>query len=445
MEQLLETSHSYEDICTLVRHNGGECYEGDHGLTLFRWPRPGGGVSPLMWRDKPMSTFVINRFTLLPVVIGSPYIASDDYCAVTEMCIEKKPFVITELYDAREVVVFFYNGRWWTLSDNHFSLDFLSPWSKQPVSNLWVACLGMPESQFFSFHDPSYIYIYSLLNHEDRHVVDYTKDLGENYKYVILTAMRNRETLDLLPELVVPPHVTVLTPIVHADFTALDSHNEEDEEITCLLDVRQAGVRVMSGERWFDLHTSSYRLYSETSNTDVRPCGSEHYLGLYQRNLIDMYLCKFKAESFHTAPDGSVYQIKGLIDSVFKILTAEVMYLFKILWDVRFGTAREEYKDVYLSLPSEYKKVFYVLRGIYFSKKVSTSPTNKFVTMKTVYDMLKKTEPSSLIKLIQERKKILSFPQQYDRLYKLLTEYSEYTTRSSKVVDQAMSFIETRV
>lgn len=444
-ERLLEITHSYEDLCIMFRHHGGQCYE-DNNLSLLIWPPTAKGHQPPHWRGKPIKSIVINPSTMTPVMIGSPYVLFDDYCTITNACIDQLPMKITELYDAREITLFHHNGQWVTMSGNNFHLDFVSTWSEKNrlVRELWEESLHMSVKDFTSKHDPNYIYIYLLLHHEDRHVIDYTRDLGNGYKYVLLHSMRSVSRLDLLPELIIPQGVKVITPLVHKDFSSLDYQNQDDEEVCSLMDVIQAGVHVSIGETWIHLHTSSFKLYNETSDTSVKPCCSEHYLGLYQRNSMDSYLTKFKSESFHTGPDGTPYQIKGLIDSVFKVFTSEVLYLFKMLWDVRFGTAKEDYKDVYLILPSEYKKVFYVLRGIYFSKKVSTSTVNRFVTIKTVYDMLKRMEPSSLVKLIVERQKILACPSQYKRLYDLLVDYhqNDHLNRASKVIEQAMCFIE---
>lgn len=445
LEKIFE-SHSYDDICAIIRHGGGVCQEGDHNLSLFSWSRPTRGKSPPYWKDKPVTSIIVNRATLTPVVIGNPYILFDDYCAVTDACIAQKQLKITELYDAREIVVFYYGGQWWTTTEKSLNLEFPSAWSRtnRQVKDLWEEAIQMPPRRFFDNHNPSYIYVYALLHHDDRHVIDYSTTFGTNYAYIMLQTMRHMETLEIVSDIQPPAELKVLTPIPHADFSALDTQNKNENEVSSLLDITQAGIRITSGEMMVHLHTSSFRLYTETSDTLARPCGSEHYLGLYQKNAMDSYLNKFKAESFHTASDGTPYQIKGLIDSIFKVLTSEVLYLFKMLWDVRFGTSKEEYKDVYVTLPSEYKKVFYILRGIYFSKKVSASTTNKFVTIKTVYDMLKKMEPAALVRLIVERSRILSCPDQYRRLYSLLNDYhhTEQVNRASKVVEQAMFFIE---
>ena len=190
------------------------------------------------------------------------------------------------------------------------------------------------------------------------------------------------------------------------------------------------------------LHTYGYRLYLETSNLNVRPCGGEHYLGLYQRNMIDVYLSKFKNETYYVGKDGTQYQIKGLIDSIFKVLTSEILFIFKTLWDIKYGSQREDYKDIYTILPVEYKKVFYILRGIYFSKKV-TSVANKHITIKTVYEMLKKMEPTSLVNLLRERRNILQLHEKFKRLHTLLKEYSksDFMDKTVQVIDHASDFI----
>lgn len=449
LAKLLENSCSYSDLCSTIRRNGGLVLDADNDITIIYWPRSQQNQLHPLWINIPVTSIIINRANLTLITLGAPYVFFNDYCAITEACIRQETMTCVELYDAREVMMFFYGSRWYMISEDNLSLSVIIPWQNKDrtIQDLWNDCTKMKLEDFFDKHDKSTIYYYQLLHYDDRHVIDYSEQFGSFYKKLILTATKPFGSHDFTYHANLPLRGDFIMSVpIHKDFSILDTRNEEDEDVLCLLDIKRAGIRVYTESGHIvDLHTCSYKLYMETSDVSTSPCGSQHYIGLYQSNCMDTYLSRFKGETYHIGDDESSYQIKGLIDSVFKVLTSEILYIFKVLWDVRFGSAKEEYKDVYMSLPSEYKKVFYILRGIYFSKKLS-NPTNKYVTVKTVYEMLKKMEPLSIVYLVKERQKLLSLTSTNKRLYQIFDEYNKTThmERTAKVVNQAMNFIADR-
>lgn len=440
ISKVLNCSQTYEDLCIKIRHSGGFTCENENDLAMLSWKSCRVDLLP-SWKGKYISSIIINKTNLSVVALGNPQVLQNDYCVVTQACIDHEPFVITELYDAKEIIMFHHNSQWNIVTNGSFALDIPS-FREMNIIDLWEDCLEN-KKDFYACHDTEKIYVYNLVHHKDRHVIDYTWQLGEEYKRLILISTRDKKTFDMIPLNQININKYVSVAMSYEDFSMLDTYNVEDDATYSVLDLKRAGVRVRLGEKLVDLHTTGFKTYVETSDIATKPCTSEHYLGLYQKNTMDTYLSKFNGETFFMSKDGNAYQIKGLIDSLFKILTSEILFLFKLLWDVRFGSAKEEYKDVYASLPSEYKKVFYILRGIYFSKKVSANTNNKYVTVKTVYDMLKKMEPITLVQLVKERYKILFSPDKQNRLFKIFDDFKaqEDSEKTSKVIDYAMSFI----
>lgn len=200
ISRVLQNSSSYEDLCVQVRKSGGSCTEGDCNLALLSWPPPQRYEKPPMWSDIPIADIVVNRLNLHIVALGNPLINQNDYVKVTDACIKEQPLVLTDLYDGRVVTAFHHMGRWWTMADGRLHLDFPSQLCPSvSVRDLWTECLRLPESTFWQCHDTSQVYIYTILHHKERRVVDYTPLLGTDYKRMILTAQRSVNTWRLSP------------------------------------------------------------------------------------------------------------------------------------------------------------------------------------------------------------------------------------------------------
>lgn len=438
----LETSRSYEELSTILQYSGCVCIESPTGkMAILHWPTLSKGGAPPNYRGKTFKYLLINRNTLSVIAFGLPHVYRDDYCVVTEACIHKRSLRITELFDARYITMFYHQGQWWSICDTTWDMTTMRCDEGYNIQELWEE--SQP-SGFLDAHSTDVIYVYQLIHYSDRHIVDYTSRFGPKYSKLLLVFTRSSTTFEIIsPAVPVMLCDQLLGQVECPDFLVLDKLNEEDEKIEHLLDIHKTGVCVSSGYTMIHLHTYSYRLYIETCNTNVKPCEGEHYLGLYQKNMMDIYLSKFKNETFYLGSDGIQYQIKGLIDSIFKILTSEILHLFKTFWDIKYGTQREEYRDMYAILPNEYKKVFYILRGIYFSNKVNNFTTYKFITVKTVYEMLKKLEPVTLVSLLKERRRILTSGDKLKKLSVILLDYSssEFLDKTSRIVDHATDFI----
>jgi hypothetical protein len=152
-------------------------------------------------------------------------------------------------------------------------------------------------------------------------------------------------------------------------------------------------------------------------------------------------LLKFEDEVFYKGSDGQMYQIKGLVDCLFKVLTSEILFMFKLLWDIRYGTQKPEYKDFYYNLSGEYKKIFYHLRGIYFTKKASEDLSKKYITMKTIYELLKEIEPELFLQIVLDRQNLLTNCEEnikeiFEEFYK-----TEYIVKPLRAINIAVEFI----
>jgi hypothetical protein len=259
---------------------------------------------------------------------------------------------------------------------------------------------------FCNAHNPNYIYTYVLVHSENIQLIDYTSRFGENYKKIILSLIRDKTSLQSYRnnfcDFYNTNHNFIKNFVISKqldDYSLLDDINKVDDFITTIKQITNEGLLVsFDSDTYIKLHNNAYKIYHSTSNLNYVPTSSQHYISLYQTNMLDIYFNKFCDESVYNE-----YQVKGLIDNVFKLLTTEILFLFKFLWDIKLGTQQYENKEIYNDLPTEYKKLFYSLRGIYFKKKVLLDD-QKYITIKVVYDLLKNTSPNTILQLIKERK-----------------------------------------
>lgn len=441
LDQVLSTSACFDELCTRVKYHGGKVTQGDPdfygNLVVFSWTpsRRSLKETVVRWKGRDVDTVVVDSGLRQVVALGLPMVRVDDYCSVTEACIKREQLDIFGLYDGRAITLFYYSSKWWKITEDHLEgFDTIHSFRDKTVSieECWQAALRADEEEFLAGHEKNTIYVYHLLHHKDRRVIDYTSSLGPDYAALILVATRNQQTMALSGPMI-RPHPNVIIPNPYRDLGILDSFNREDAAILSLEDIRRGGIWVFIGETLIALHSTGMSVYMQTSEYHWLPGSSEHYLSLYQNNNLDTYLERFRGNMYYNG-----FQIKGLIDSIFKILTSEILYLFKLLWDIKYGSQREEYRDIYAALKPEYRKMFYVLRGIYFSRRIVA---NKYVSVKTVYDMLKKMDPVTFIILLKERQQLLSDTRSLISMMIRGASLGDSLDKSMRVIDEAITFV----
>ena len=374
---------------------------------------------------------IINKNDLKIISYSYPIILYNDYVSLTNCEIMKDKRYITECIEGTILTMYYYENKW-MLSTRKCIDASKSCWRKNKSHfDLFKESIEIDWDTFCDVHDTNYIYTYILVHHKNIQLIDYTKKYGENYKKVILSLIRNKDTFEVTLDNLFSKYKEI-KPFMEKfiiskeldDYSHLDDINIEDESIDMVNKIKDEGLLVSfisedNTETYIKLHNNAYKIYQETSNYNYIPMSSQHYISLYQTNMLDNYLNKFVGESLYMV-DNTQYQIKGLIDNIFKLLTTELLFLFKFFWDIKFGTQIMENKNIYIELPTEYKKFFYILRGIYFKKKLLLNE-NKYITVKVVYDLLKESSPDTIINLIQERKNYLLNKSM--KIYNVLTEY----------------------
>jgi hypothetical protein len=103
------------------------------------------------------------------------------------------------------------------------------------------------------------------------------------------------------------------------------------------------------------------------------------------------------------------FDIVGVVDSVFKVLTSELFELFKFLWNMK--TNKHQNEELYKLLPKEYKDILFVLRGLYYNVRSNNmkSEVKHMFGMKDIYNYLKQLSSEHICALLRQRKLILNW------------------------------------
>ena len=129
-------------------------------------------------------------------------------------------------------------------------------------------------------------------------------------------------------------------------------------------------------------------------------------LYLYQNNILSEFFTSTGRLSKITNPNDTqeTHEVVGVIDSLFKVITNELMYLFYMLY--LDGKQIQIMQPLYAKLPMEYKNIFYQIRGLLFHKqKVGTG----LIQLKDIYNLLKTIDISMLKSFIRARQLMLNW------------------------------------
>jgi hypothetical protein len=269
-----------------------------------------------------------------------------------------------------------------------------------------------------------YYYLFVLIHHENQNLVDYSDKFGENYKEIVLVSIHDSVTHVEIP-LTTPifeneediKSIYINIPNTYNDFTLLDDHNKEDDlnGIKCPLKIEGLLVKTNNSEtnkiQLLKFHTNSYRMMDDlkVNNNNLY----QGYIELYQKDKLSKYLTYFTedAQIYNPLFSEEPYDTVGVIDAVFKVLTSELLELYKLLWDLKDNTHKN--KALYDLLPKEYTTVLYKIRGAYFTKRDKSKNDNMNVMKQQhsyglriadIYNLLKNYDTYELIKLLRSRK-----------------------------------------
>ena len=268
--------------------------------------------------------------------------------------------------------------------------------------------------------DRKYYYLFVLIHYENQNLVDYSDKFGEKYKELVLVSIHDNITHVELPldtKIFKNNIYNIIIPETYSDFSLLDKHNKDDDltGIKCPLKIEGLLMKIKILDtnkiQLLKFHTNSYRMMDDLRvNTNNLYQG---YIELYQQDKLSKYLTYFTedAQIYNPLFSEEPYDTVGVIDAVFKVLTSELLELYKLLWDLKDNTHKN--KDLYDLLPKEYTTILYKIRGTYFNKREKSKndnmntirqPHSYGLRIADIYNLLKNYDTYELIKLLKTRK-----------------------------------------
>ena len=330
-------------------------------------------------------------------------------------------------YDGTLLSVFHYNGEWFYSTRRCLDADKSVFKSEKSHYQMFMECLeemSLDKDSFEACLDTNHTYHFVLIHHQNYHHVNYKNRFGDNYKKLILINIRKQDNqypikfeLDnlkmfikdvLLEKLSLPEEVDGLSYIDKLNEKEFNNLYPEEEGIiiNCYQNEKMEILKMQSVEFLFhqtmeiknNLYHGMINLYQ---NNNLKDC--INYSMFKDKNKINF--------------QNKYYDIVGIIDATFKVLTSEFLELFKLLWNVKTGKKQNE--QVYENLPDTYKDILFNIRGVYFVKKAKYIQAKKdniiienkkeyILTISDIYHLLKSIDSNKIVELIKDRKKVIN-------------------------------------
>lgn len=244
--------------------------------------------------------------------------------------------------------------------------------------------------------DINYSYHFVLIHYQNKNIVNYVPEFGEEYKRLCFLFTRDNTT-QKEGQYNFENMTSIFSP---AELTDDESLNMTDGELTD--EPCSEGLIVKIGDKLLKLQSIQYQFYKAIGKEKNLFRGFIH---LYQNNKLTKYFDSNEQTSqfrkiVNPINTNESYDTVGTIDAVFKVLTSELHTLFTSLWDMTTGNRVNE--NIYNILPGEYKTMLFHLRKIYFvnRKKGLDEPLSK----KYIYYYIKNLEANIIENFLRVRK-----------------------------------------
>ncbi len=363
----------------------------------------------------------------------TPYMNEEGY----NMVKDSQNLIITPCYEGTYLSVFNYKDKWYVSTRrclNSKESLFNTELSHFDMFEETLKEIGYDNFELFSNKlDKSKSYYFVLIHHLNKHIIDYSKEFGENYKRLCLTTVRDKNMteldiynykfdFELTDKLFIPKKLESLELI--------SSLNYND----CIIEglIIRKWSEEMSKYNLIKLQTDSFQFATAIGKDKNVFKGM---LFLYQKNRLKQFLEQNEHLKKIVNPLNTTesYDTLGIIDSIFKVLPTELFSLFKLLWSLKTGKTVN--KEIYNLLPKEYKTVMYYIRGIYYKKKAllfnetKVEITETFLKSSDIYNLLKTLDITLLLDLIKVRKLM----QNWAKINKSLKDYNTISSMCNKI------------
>ena len=346
-----------------------------------------------------------------------------------------EPQIINVCYEGTYLSVFNHNSKWYVSTrrclDSHDSvLD--NGVIHAEKSHYQMIEDVLQKSGYSGFNDfsqklnPENSYYFVLIHYQNKHMIDYTNQFGENYGRICLTTVRDSamKELDIYSNQIDFASYDDSTGSYIFVPKKLDSIDEfansnKQHKYDTAPDSEGVVIRVWSSElgknHLIKLQNNSYQ-FALVLGTERNIFKGLLYL--YQTDkLVEYFAQNTNAQNIKkiTNPINTTesYDTVGTVDAVFKVCTSETFELFKLLWSIKNG--QHQNKELYDMLPKEYKDIMFAVRGMYYKKKASfykkdgetttlQDVKNTHLKISDIYNYLKTIPTEQFVAFLRMRK-----------------------------------------
>lgn len=313
---------------------------------------------------------------------------------------------INKCYEGTLITFYYYNNNWKISTRKSLDANKSYFHSKKSYYELVKDVVGDLD-EFTNKLDTNYYYMFVLVHYENINLVNYSHEFGNEYKKLIHIMTRNIEHQEVLLEL---KENFIIIPERYQDYTMLDNLNQKS---LYKFPLKDEGLVI----KVYNNDTGKSNILKLQSNAyiclkNIKPNTNDKIQALFeqfQKDKLREHFKYFEADK----KIGENYDTLGVIVATIKIITSELLELFKLLWDIRTG--KNKNKKLYDSLPLEYKRILYNIRGVYFknkgkyidAKRKGDVYQTKILRIKDIYNIIKCTCTSrEIINLIIARRQL---------------------------------------
>lgn len=311
---------------------------------------------------------------------------------------------IYKCYEGSLLSLFNHNDKWF-LSTRRCLDSKDSIWKTKSHYDMFMEVLEKENITFEEFTNnlnSNNNYYFVLIHHENQNIINYSSIFGENYTKLCLAFIRDKTSqLELNIKLENYNHIFM------PELTSIEEFNEKNTILD--LNIDSEGIIIKANNKLLKLQYKSY-LY-------LKSIGSESnifkgYIYLYQNSLLLNYIKNYDKNSGKLINPKNLsesYDIIGIIDSIFKVLSSELFELFKIFYNIKNG--EKQNIELYNFLPVEYKTILFNLKGIYYKTKSDyiTLKIKNLFGIKNIYQYLKNVNDDIIYNLLKQRKLMINW------------------------------------
>jgi hypothetical protein len=273
------------------------------------------------------------------VLFAVPALDVDNMMDITSGEINGDRLSIQESFEGTTVTLYQPTGsdRWLIATRKHQDA-MNSYWrSRRSFGEQVVATIerqtGATFADFVATLDRTMAYTYVLSSYQTRSCIDYSDRFGTDYSVLHLRHAWDRTRGRVVFGDELDSGAGVFAPDSYKGLSHLATVNRAEQAVQSVCELTLEGVLVFNHRtgKMSKIHTDAYRVFTETSDYRDHPGSPMHLIRIYQQHGMDAFSLRFPSDMVFTSSSGSKLNTKGLIDIMFKLLTAELFGLFRAM------------------------------------------------------------------------------------------------------------------